>query len=343
MLTQAETDRFDGAPPAVPARARERGGGGGGGLKLGLKIGVGVALLAALLLQTDRAELAASLRAIDPWIFAWAVAVAAVGNALRTWKWRVLLAALDAPVGFHQLHAVTYMALFFNNFLPGSLGGDGFRVMRTAGDAGGAADATAVVVMDRMTGLIALVLFVAAAAAVDLAAGPPLLPAPAMWKILGLALLALLGCFLATKLSDRVALLNRLPLLPGAARRLLARLAAAFGVLHRHPSTWRGSMALSCGTLLAMVAAMHWYAVAAGIPVSFLASLLIVPLASFLVLVPISFNGLGLQEGAFVLLFGAVGVEPTQAFVLAIGPRISLLIFSLIGGAVYLIEQRRRR
>jgi hypothetical protein len=63
-------------------------------------------------------------------------------------------------------------------------------------------------------------------------------------------------------------------------------------------------------------------------------------LASFLILVPISFNGLGLQEGAFMLFFGAVGVEPTQAFVLAIGPRISLLVFSLIGGIVYLAERR---
>jgi hypothetical protein len=86
---------------------------------------------------------------------------------------------------------------------------------------------------------------------------------------------------------------------------------------------------------------MYYYGVAAGIPVSFVATLLIVPLASFLILVPISFNGLGIQEGAFMLFFGAVGVEPTQAFVLAIGPRISLLVFSLIGGLVYLAERKR--
>lgn len=333
---RAETETIDRRPQAPPAR----GGGLGGPLKLGLKIGFGVALLVVLLLQTDRQEFLATLRAIDPWIFLWAVVVAAIGNALRTWKWQVLLEALGARPGFNRLHAITYMALFFNNFLPGSLGGDGFRVLRTAGDAGGAADATAVVVMDRMTGMIALVLFVCLAAAVDLATGPLLFPAPVMWKILGLALLALLGCLLATKLSDRVALLNRLPL-PGIARKVVNQLAGAFGVLHRHPTTWGASMALSCGTLLAMVLAMYYYGVAAGIPVSFVATLLIVPLASFLILVPISFNGLGIQEGAFMLFFGAVGVEPTQAFVLAIGPRISLLVFSLIGGLVYMAERKR--
>ena len=319
---------------ARPARA-----GLGGSWKLALKIGFGLALLVVLLLQVDAREFVATLRAANPWIFLWAVVVAAIGNALRTWKWKVLLDALDARVGFNRLHAVTYMALFFNNFLPGSLGGDGFRVLRTAEAAGGAADAAAVVVMDRLTGLIALVLFVCIAAAYDLATGPLLFPALVMWKILGLAVLALLACFIGTKRSDRVALLNRLPL-PGMARKVIDQLAVAFRVLHTHPSTWRGSMYLSIGTLLAMVVAMYYYAVAAAIPVSFVATLLIVPLASFLILVPISFNGLGLQEGAFMLFFSAVGVEPTQAFVLAIGPRISLLIFSLIGGIVYLAERK---
>jgi hypothetical protein len=100
-------------------------------------------------------------------------------------------------------------------------------------------------------------------------------------------------------------------------------------------------MALGCGTLLTMVVSMHVYAIAAGIPVPLLATLLVVPLASVLVLVPISFNGLGLQEGAFMLLYKALGVPATQAFVLAIGPRITLLVFSLVGGLVYLAERRR--
>lgn len=331
----ADSNALDQAAATMPAAPRRTAS-----WKLPLKIGVGVGLLLLLLTQIDGRELLATLRATDPWVFLLAVVVAAVGNALRTWKWQVLLAALEARVGFNRLHAVTYMALFFNNFLPGSLGGDGFRVLRTAQAAGGAADATAVVVMDRLTGLIALVLFVTVAAAIDLATGPLLFPAAIMWQILGLSLLALLACLVATKLSDRVSLLNRLPL-PAAGRKVVAGLGGAFRVLHSHPTTWRGSMALSIGTLLAMVGAMYYYAVAAAIPVSFLAVLLIVPLASFLILVPISFNGLGLQEGAFMLFFGAVGVEPTQAFVLAIGPRISLMIFSLVGGIVYLFERER--
>lgn len=332
---QAKSESFD----PVAAKPVPRAG-LGAHVKLALKIGFGLALLLLLFLQIDGQEFLATLRATNPWIFLWAVVVAAIGNALRTWKWQVLLEALDARVGFNRLHAVTYMALFFNNFLPGSLGGDGFRVLRTAQDAGSAADAAAVVVMDRLTGMIALVLFVCVAAAYDLTTGPILFPEPVMWKILALAVLALVACFVGTKLSDRVSLLNRLPL-PGLARKIVDQLAGAFRVLHRHPSTWRGSMYLSIGTLLAMVVAMYYYAVAASIPVTFVATLLIVPLASFLILVPISFNGLGLQEGAFMLFFGAVGVEPTQALVLAIGPRISLLIFSLIGGIVYLAERRR--
>ena len=333
---RAETTNLLEREAAPPARAR----GLGGSWKLALKIGIGVLLLVVLLLQVDRREFLATLAAMDPWLFVLAVVVAAIGNALRNWKWQILLRALGAEIGFHRLHAVTYMALFFNNFLPGALGGDGFRVLRTAEAAGSAADAAAVVVIDRLTGLIALVLFVCVAAAVDLARGPLLFPAPVMAQILAAAIVALLACFVATKLSDRVSLLNRLPL-PAMARKVVGQLAGAFRVLHTHPSTWGSSMALGCGTLLTMVVSMYYYAIAAGIPVPFLAILLAVPLASFLVLVPISFNGLGVQEGAFMLLYQALGVPATQAFVLAIGPRITLLVFSLVGGLVYLAERRR--
>ena len=62
-----------------------------------------------------------------------------------------------------------------------------------------------------------------------------------------------------------------------------------------------------------------------------------------LILVPISFNGLGLQEGAFMLFFNALGVAPTQSFVLAIGPRISLLVFSVIGGIIYRLGIKKLR
>jgi glycosyltransferase 2 family protein len=332
---RAETNPLaPGLAPPVPRRAVR------GTSALALKLGFGVGLLLFLVHQTDGAEFLAMLRAVDPLVFAAALAVAALGNALRTWKWQVLLAALGARARFNRLHAVTYMALFFNNFLPGALGGDGFRVLRTAQLSGGAGDAAAVVVMDRMTGLIALVLFVCLAAAYDLAQGPLLFPAPVMLQLLVAALIALLACCLAAKLSDRVSLLNRLPL-PLPAGKLVAKLAIAFRLLHTHPSMWRGSMYLSCATLLAMVLAMYGYAVAANVPVSLVAVALIVPLASFLILVPISFNGLGLQEGAFVLFFDAVGVAPTQAFALALAPRVSLLVFSLVGGAVYLLERRR--
>jgi uncharacterized protein (TIRG00374 family) len=55
---------------------------------------------------------------------------------------------------------------------------------------------------------------------------------------------------------------------------------------------------------------------------------------------PISINGLGVSEGAFVALYAALGMPPSTAFAAAIMRRLVDLANSAIGGLLWLTDHR---
>jgi uncharacterized membrane protein YbhN (UPF0104 family) len=59
-------------------------------------------------------------------------------------------------------------------------------------------------------------------------------------------------------------------------------------------------------------------------------------------LLPISFNGLGVREGAFQVLFGSVGVGEAQAVAMSLMYYIVRVVIGLLGGLMYLIGSLKK-
>ncbi len=80
-----------------------------------------------------------------------------------------------------------------------------------------------------------------------------------------------------------------------------------------------------------------------GLRVPFQYFLILVPLVRLAILLPISINGLGIREGAYIALFAQVpdaGVMPLMAFSISILGSFMLVSVSLIGGGLYLFTRR---
>ena len=71
--------------------------------------------------------------------------------------------------------------------------------------------------------------------------------------------------------------------------------------------------------------------------------LLFVPLLAVIVSLPISLNGIGVREGAGVILFGLVGVGRAQAFSLQFTTYLVAVAVSLLGGVIFLARIPHRR
>jgi uncharacterized membrane protein YbhN (UPF0104 family) len=66
---------------------------------------------------------------------------------------------------------------------------------------------------------------------------------------------------------------------------------------------------------------------AIGIDASFHTYMVVVPIVSLVMMIPISFGGLGVGEATFIYLLGLVGIPPEQSFTLSI----MVLVLSLVG------------
>src|SRR5215207_2360643 len=145
------------APEAKPSRVRS--------LVLTLvKAAVSVILLWLLFSRVDFARLWAIGRTASiSWL---SVALCLYFSMIlaSAWRWGLLLEAQHIALPFRKLTSSFLVATFFNNFLPSNIGGDVIRVADTAGAAGSKTLATTIVLIDRVIGLLGLVLVAAVGA-----------------------------------------------------------------------------------------------------------------------------------------------------------------------------------
>src|SRR5262249_46393385 len=113
------------------------------------------------------------------WLIA-ALVIYAVNVVASTWRWHLLLNAQKVHLPGRTLLGSFLVAGFFNNFLPSNIGGDVVRIRDTARAAKSKTLATMVIFVDRVMGLMGLVL-VAALGATVAASGHPASPIWPSW------------------------------------------------------------------------------------------------------------------------------------------------------------------
>jgi hypothetical protein len=205
------------------------------------------------------------------------------------------------------------------------VGGDALRMAALARVMPRAADAAWSVVVDRVLGVIALLLLLVAGLAVaDVSALPrmsvraPAVTPPAAAAVLGVAaLVAVLVARFGTRVWRR-------------ARAAGARLAA---LLRRPPDAWARWIALALLVQLAYVAT--WVAIAAVVrlPVPVTYFLVAVPLVSLAAMVPVTIAGLGVREGAWAALLAPLGVPAGDAVAFSLLYFAGFALTGAIGGA----------
>lgn len=122
---------------------------------------LGAAIFAFLAVRHDASSLWWSLRGVSPFVLLVSVVFYWLGQWLSAWKWRILLRAQGAEVGNKTAFRLYLVGMFWNLWMPTNIGGDVVRALRVAPFCGGKSVATASVLVERLTGVVAL-FFVAA-------------------------------------------------------------------------------------------------------------------------------------------------------------------------------------
>lgn len=284
-------------------------------------------------LHVDLAAAGDQLARIPLGTFALAALAVALNVVVGAVRWRFVLRAYGAtqlpPLA--RLVRLYFVAFFYNTYLPGAVAGDVARgvVTRDAFDGEGATGALAVVLVERAMGLFAL--FALLAVGLVATREAPSIDASSLWWW------TVLGCAGSCALVATLPLARRLArFLPGPLARIAARLPAL-----RDVGAFALALLLSAGTQL-LVALAGWLLLAALGPMTFGASLLVVPLAAATTFLPITVGGAGAREAVYVALCGPLfGMAEPDALAASLGLWFAHLAVGAAGGALQLLPQRR--
>ncbi|WP_234800437.1 lysylphosphatidylglycerol synthase transmembrane domain-containing protein [Luteitalea pratensis] len=300
-----------------------------------LKLSISAGLLWVLFRQTDVGAVFGRLRQVEP---GWIVLALLVHGALLLvsgWRWRRLLVTQNVHVSTWQLTVTCLVANFFNNFLPSNIGGDFVRIADTAGLTGSRTVATAVVLLDRVLGLIALF---AIAASGSLMLRHALPGTGYLWILL------VLGAVGAAVVISRPALVPWLlrPLTRVREDWVTERLGRLEDMLGRVGNDRsRLAKAFAGALVVQFLVVLFYLCVAWGLHIDLPLrdALVIVPVSLVIQLAPVSINGFGVREAVFSYLFRRLGHPVDAGLALSIAGAALLILASLPGGLVFLLRK----
>lgn len=295
-------------------------------LGLGLRLAGTAAAIIWISTQVDLEGSWCALGRIPLATFGLAALLVAGNVVISAVRWRLLLHAYGAQrvPGLVRLVRLYFIAFFYNNYLPGAVGGDVGRgiVTRDAFDSEGATGALAVVLVERALGMLAL--FVLLGCGVVVAGGSLDTGALVWWTVIGGAG----SCALVAALpfGRRIA-----PYLPGPLRRV----AATLPVLRAGRPFVDALVLALVAQLLIVLAGWVLLAALAELPVA--APLLIVPLAAATAFLPITVGGAGAREAVYVALCGRLfGMPEVDALAASLGLWFAHLAAGAVGGVLQL-------
>jgi hypothetical protein len=304
---------------------------------------VAVVLLVVFLWRSDPAEVWHTVTQAKLGPLLVAAVLVLVDRALMAWRWFELLRPIE-PKGlpaFGRILRIFFVSTFVGTFLPASIGGDAVRAYSLTRHGVAAGDSLVSVMLDRMLGVLSLLLMALVSVFLvrDLSAGAGLVLALVATGS-ACALTASL-IFSARAEALAVGLVSHLPW--GRVRHLGE---AVVGATRRY-STYRGSLLLvlmgSLGVQVLRVVQAWYLGLSLGVMQPLTVYFAYVPLILLIMLLPVTVNGIGTSQAAFVWLFGLTGTGDAQAFALSVLFVALGLVGNLPGAALYAFDGNNHR
>lgn len=306
-------------------------------LVLILKIVVSLTLLAWLFYTSDFKTIISLVKKINVPIFIVAVVVTVLGLVLSALKWKYLLDLYDHDIGYFKLLNIYWSALFFNNFLPSTIGGDVYRIAALSKLSKNRFYSLLTVFLDRFTGAIALTSIASIAFAIT-------------YKYLGSNAYIFLGLLIFLIISiilflnenfvgNILPLIKKLPIAnPEDKVRALKESIIAF---KKDKYAMLKILGISF-VFQFMVVLVNWIvAISLNYNVPFYYFMIFSPVILLISMVPVSFNGLGIREATTVVLFTSVGqLTKSEALLLSLGGYFAILVVSLFGSLTYVFYKK---
>ena len=298
-----------------------------------VRFAIAAALVAFVVTRSSTEQVIGAVLGADRLLVSGALLCLAVTLFCNAVRWRAIVARQGPELSVSVAVLGTLEGMFFNLFLPTSVGGDVARAYRAFDKGVPLGVAIQSGIIDRALGLLAVAVLLLIACAFS----PTITALPWFWAVVAVAIAGLLAATVAILLG-RALDQRRLP-------RWVAPLVELAKVLGDTIGTRQFILKLLPLTIVANLMnclALWLCARATQNQVGALDAILALEASSLAALIPISIGGWGVREGATALIFGAVGNSSQSAVAAALVYGVVLIVVGLLGAVVWLFDPYRR-
>jgi len=307
---------------------------------IALKVMLSFALFGYVIAKVSPRNVWDTMKSANPTLIAAAAGLFLTSSLIGSWLWARLLRAQGVSIPYPKAASYYFVGLFFNNFLPSNVGGDIARISDAAKHAEHVSPVFSATLMDRLIGVLAIGLLavVASVAVID-----RLHLYAIYWGILIVFLVA--TALFASVFNRNILEAFERPFRAVGAHKIERAIARLMDDLHGFRSERGALLAAFAASTLVQISRIYVHylvGLSLGVRISFAYYFLFVPVLAALVSLPISLNGIGVREGAAVVLFRLAGLTREESFSIPFLTYILAVLISLLGGLIFISRTPRR-
>jgi len=260
-----------------------------------------------------------------------------LGLLISAIRWKILITAQDDDASLLFLVKSYLVGSFFNNLLPTRIGGDAVRIWDGSKLSRSMLKSFAIVLVERLTGILILLFFALGAAAFRIEMAKNI---PVIWValILGGAGIILILLFFSPL---TILILRFFPDKKILGKIKQKALTLRETVLSYNRKKKELARAMFWALLLQINVILHFFLIgkALKLNIDFVDYFIFIPLVLLIQLIPVTINGLGLREGAYLEIFKFYGISGETALAFSFIDLAFMLIVGIIGGIIYVTRK----
>ncbi len=242
------------------------------------------------------------------------------------YRWKLVMDSLGFDKGFWFYQGLYFKGSFFSQALPGSVGGDAIRLIALKDEGYKISDSLYGIFIDRVVGLTGLLII----SLIALLFAPTYLHDGIKYAVFMISAGGLAG-FLGLLFLHKIGVFENLGRLS-----FLHTLSTKFYAVYKGVEKSTKQVFLSVAIHFFSILAVYMISVSSNLGIEFGAFLCLMPLVILLTILPISFAGWGVREGAMVGLFSMSGASKEAIMAVSIAYGVILIISSVPGFAAWI-------
>lgn len=294
-------------------------------VKLFLRIGISIILLTYFVTKVDLAETSQLILKTNYYFLILCVLLYMLGQTVSAYKWSIIASTIGFKQKFSNYVQYYFIGMFFNLFLPSTVGGDVGKAYYLYKGESNARKGPAIysVLGERFSGLAVLITLGTIALQTPIAD-----PVPLWIRYFSLGFLALI--------------VFGAPLFPHVIKRMFSQDNWMNRSLMRDVKVfWDYKLVAIClgwslvfHSLIVIIHILIGMSMNLNIPILYYIALY--PIVAVISFVPFAFNGIGVREGAYIYFLGLIGIKPAVGLAFGILWFMVVVVTSLFGGLIYI-------